>query len=334
MLDQPSGERAPHVAVIGAGQWGRNHLRVLAEQGALGVVVDSNPTTRLKVQEAYGIPALSHARELSRYPDISAAVVATPAESHVAVAESCLEMGLDLLVEKPLALRADEAMELVQHAEERGRILMVGHLLLFHPAVQALKALIDSRELGEIRYVYSNRLNLGRVRQTENILWSFAPHDVAIILHLLGALPDHVEAIGGSWIQPGIDDITVTHMTFAMGQKAHVFVSWLHPHKEHKLVVVGSRKMAVFDDLSEGAKLIIRDVGVEVDESGVPLERRGTDHAVQLPGTEPLHAEICHFLECCERRCDPLSDGTHAVEVLQVLENAQKSLNQSAVTRR
>ena len=323
-----------HVAVIGAGAWGRHHLRILNELGVLGLVVDRDADVRTRAAEAFDVPTAASAGEIADFNEITAAVVATPAETHIDVARQCLELGLDLLVEKPLALTAADAIELSDEARSAQRILMVGHLLLFHPAVQALRALILSGELGEIRYIYSNRLNLGRVRQTENILWSFAPHDIAIILHLLNALPESVEATGGSWIQPGIDDITVTHLSFDGGQKAHVFVSWLHPHKEHKLVVVGSQKMAVFDDLSPDRKLIIRDVGVDVDPDGLPLERRGEDHSVTLPATEPLLAEIQHFLSCCESRERPLTDGQHATDVLRVLEDAQTSLNRADNPRR
>ncbi len=322
------------VAVIGAGAWGRHHVRVLDELGAVGVVIDPSAEIRTAIEDTFGLPTAASTAELSLFPEIKVAVIATPAESHIEVARKCLDAGLDLLVEKPLALTAADALELVDAADASDRILMVGHLLLFHPAVQALHALVQSGELGEIRYIYSNRLNLGRVRQTENILWSFAPHDIAIILHLLNALPKDVKAVGGSWIQPGIDDITMTHLSFNGGQKAHVFVSWLHPHKEHKLVVVGSQKMAVFDDVSAASKLVIRDVGVDVDAQGMPLERRGQEHVVPLPPTEPLRAELEHFLDCCATRQQPLTNGQHAVDVLRVLENAQSSLNQTNDSRR
>jgi predicted dehydrogenase len=307
---------------------------VLKQLGVLGLVIDTNARVRSSITDEFGIPTSSSINELSQFPNITAAVVATPAESHTNVASQCLELGLDLLVEKPLALTAADAMGLCESADASNRILMVGHLLLFHPAVEALHSLVQSGELGEIRYIYSNRLNLGRVRQTENILWSFAPHDIAIILHLLDALPEDIEAVGGSWIQPGIDDITVTHLSFSGGQKAHIFVSWLHPYKEHKLVVVGSQKMAVFDDLSTTAKLVVRDVGVDVGAEGIPLERRGQDHAVTLAETEPLLAELQHFLRCCETREQPLTDGPHAVDVLRVLEDAQGSLNRTDMLRR
>ncbi|MCB9832336.1 MAG: Gfo/Idh/MocA family oxidoreductase [Planctomycetes bacterium] len=315
------------VVVFGAGRWGRNHLRCLASLGALRALVDPDPATRAAAAETWKVPAFANERELEAAGlELQAAVIATPAETHSQVGLRALELGLDLLVEKPLALSVEDAEFLLAEAERRDRILMTGHLLLYHPAVEALKALIDAGELGEIRYVYSNRLNLGRVRREENILWSFAPHDVAAILHLLGALPVEVRATGGHWLQHGVADVTLTHMVFPGGQQAHVFVSWLHPFKEQRLVVVGSEKMAVFDDLRREARLVVIDSGVELDHDGRALERRGEERVLPIATTEPLLAECRHFIDCCRDRRRPLTDGHHGLDVLRVLAAAESGL--------
>ena len=318
----------PGIIVIGAGRWGRNLVRCFDSLGLLVTVVDPDPEVRQSMAEQYQIPVFANEFALPKgvKARVAAAVIATPAETHTHVALHALEQGWDVFVEKPLALSVEDAEFLVLAAKQKNRLLMTGHLLLFHPAIHALKKLIDGGELGAIRYLYSNRLNLGRVRREENILWSFAPHDVATILHLVGQLPDTVEATGGSWLQSGIRDVTVTHLSFPKGQKAHVFVSWLHPFKEQKLVVVGSEKMAVFDDLRADAKLVVVDSRVDLGEGGAPLEIKGKERVVALSDDEPLMAECRHFVECCRHRRQPLTNGEHGLDVLRVLATAEQSL--------
>jgi predicted dehydrogenase len=202
---------------------------------------------------------------------------------------------------------------------------MVGHLLEYHPAVLRLRDLIDSGELGELRYIYSNRLNLGKVRREENILWSFAPHDIAIILRLVNAFPTGVAATGGSYLQPHIADVTVTNIEFPTGVRGHIFVSWLHPYKEQRLVVVGSKKMAVFDDVRKDAKLMIYGQGVEI-VNGEPVTRKNEGIAEKLESEEPLRLQCMQFLQSIRTRERPLTDGESGLRVLRVLDAAERSL--------
>lgn len=296
----------------------------------LGAVIESAPAARAQLAQ----DGLTKAAIVANFEDLdqdlreslTAAAIATPAASHEAQGLSYLDRGFDLFVEKPLAISLEGAQNLERRSTERDRILMVGHLLLFHPAIAALKKMISEGELGELRYLYSNRLNLGRVRKEENILWSFAPHDIALILHLLGEQPSRVTAQGGSWLHADVADVTVTHCDFPSGAKAHVFVSWLHPYKEQKLVVVGADKMAVFDDLATENKLTLLDSGIDMPLHGDPAARRGERKAIPHDKAEPLQLELQHFVECCEQRRTPLTDGRHALEVMEVLHRAQQSL--------
>jgi predicted dehydrogenase len=263
---------------------------------------------------------------LSSYDDAIATgsplVIATPAETHYALAKRALLEGRDVFVEKPLALTFKEGEELVRLAAERDRILMVGHVLEYHPGVKRLLELVRD-ELGEIYYVYSTRLSLGKVRREENILWSFAPHDVAAILRIVGEMPTEVAAAGGTYLQPGIADVTLTTMLFGGGVRAHIHVSWLHPYKEQRLVVIGSKKMASFDDVSK--RLEIYDRRVELG-TGDPVPIRGDGVLVPFDGTEPLRLECEAFLEAVSSRTPPLTDGATGLRVLEVLEAAQRSL--------
>lgn len=314
------------VALLGCGYWGRNLARNLFQLQALDLLCDPREEVLLEQRRLY--PNVEFSRDyravLTR-PDITAVVVAAPAELHYPLVREAILAGKDVMVEKPLALRTDDGTELATLADERGVLLMVGHILEFHPVVLRMRDLIEAGELGPIHYVYSNRLNLGRVRHEENILWSFAPHDISVVLFLLGQMPLRASASGGSYLQPGIVDVTVTNLLFAGGVRAHIFVSWLHPFKEQKFVVIGQRRMMMFDDLSRETKLRIYQGGIEwVD--GVPLARKTLETAHYFPETEPLRLECEHFLECVRTRRRPRSDGWDGVRVLRVLEACQRSL--------
>ena len=322
---------SPTVAVIGAGYWGINHVRNFHELEALSVVCDASDVMLEKVKAGYpGVTVQTDARAILDDPAINAVVIATPAETHYELATRAIEAGKDVLVEKPLTLDVAEGERLVRLAGERGAILMVGHLLEYHPAVLRLRQLIESGELGTLRYVYSNRLNLGKVRREENILWSFAPHDIAIILRMVGASPARVSAIGGAYLQPRIADVTVTNIEFRSGVRAHVFVSWLHPYKEQRLVVVGSKKMAVFDDVRKSDKLLIYDQGVEI-VNGQPVTRKNEGIAEQIEGEEPLRRQCLQFLECIQTRRKPITDGETGLRVLRVLDAAERSLTGNGI---
>ena len=255
--------------------------------------------------------------------DIPAVVIATPAETHYDLARQALAAGKDVFVEKPLALTYEQGADLVELAERKGRILMVGHVLEYHPGIMRLLELVRHGDLGKIRYIYSNRLSLGKIRREENILWSFAPHDIAVILRLMGNMPFEVTACGGNYIQPNIADVTVTNLLFDNGVRAHIFVSWMHPFKEQRLVVIGSRKMASFDDVAK--RLVLYDQRVEWQEGEpVPIKKDGEE--IDYPGDEPLRQECQAFLDAVDTRVAPITDGHSGLRVLRVLQAAQRSL--------
>jgi UDP-2-acetamido-3-amino-2,3-dideoxy-glucuronate N-acetyltransferase len=256
---------------------------------------------------------------------VGAIVIATPAETHYGLAKQALLAGKDVFVEKPMTLRADEAEELTLLAESRARVLMVGHLLEFHPAITRLQELIEEGRLGRIEYIYSNRLNLGKVRREENALWSFAPHDISVILLLLKQLPIQVTATGGTYLQPNIADVTISTMLFSRGTRAHLFVSWLYPYKEQKLVVVGENRMAVFDDVRATDKLQLYDKRIDLVDGQFVVEPHRSIGRVSFRRAPALGMR--HFVECVETRRTPKTDGHDAWGVLRVLETSQRSLS-------
>jgi len=320
-------EQSLRVAVVGAGAWGKNLVRNLANLKALAAVCDTDPAACAKgVNLDAEVQVCTNYREVLANPAISAVAIATPATTHYEVAKEALLAGKDVFVEKPLALEVAEGQELINLAAQRQRILMVGHILHYHPAVKKLKALIDAGELGKIQYVYSNRLNIGKVRAEENILWSFAPHDISVLLLLLEELPKEVSVFGGFFLQNNVADVTLTTLFFHSGAKGHIFVSWLHPFKEQKLVVVGDRKMAVFDDGSENRKLVLYPHRFDwVDR--VPVARKAEGQVVPLQTEEPLKNECVHFLDCLRTRRTPQTDGSEGLKVLQVLQAGQRSMD-------
>ena len=311
------------VGVIGCGYWGKNLVRNFAQLGALQMVCDAAETGRkLAAEMAPHAEVVADVDQVLSAP-IEGVVIATPAETHYDLTRKALEAGKDVLCEKPLALTYEQGAELVRLAEQQGRILMVGHVLEYHPGVVRLLELVRSGELGKVRYIYSNRLSLGKVRREENILWSFAPHDIAIILRLMGQMPFQVVACGGSYIQPNIPDVTVTNLLFDNGVRAHIFVSWLHPFKEQRLVVIGSRKMASFDDVAK--RLMVYDQHVDV-RNGEPIPVKGDGLEVPYSPDEPLRLECQAFLAAITTRQPPLTDGASGLRVLKVLQAAQRSL--------
>jgi predicted dehydrogenase len=314
----------PSIAVIGCGHWGRNLVRNFSELGALLLSCDASPEGRAAaIKLAPQSTVVGDLAEVLEAEGVVGVVIATPAESHYQVARAALMAGKDVFVEKPLALTYEQGVRLVRLAEERRRILMVGHVLEYHPAIVRLLELVRAGTLGKVHYISSNRLNLGNVRREENILWSFAPHDIAIILRLMGTTPIQISAHGGSYVQPNIADVTMTHMLFEDGVRAHIYVSWLHPFKEQRLVVIGSKKMASFDDVTK--QLVLYDQRVEVFD-GQPASIKGAGETVEFAAEEPLRLECRAFLEAIKTRRAPLTDGYSGLRVLQVLEAAQRSL--------
>jgi len=320
-----------NVAVIGSGYWGKNLVRNFSELGELHTICDSNIATLRAFQERYPEKKFQTSfQTVLENPEIHAVVIATPAETHFDFTKRALLAGKHVFVEKPLALMVSEAEILNQSAIRRNLKLMVGHILLYHPAIIKLKEIISSGELGKINYIYSNRLNLGKFRNEENILWSFAPHDISAILYLLEEMPAEVMAQGGNYLNRDIADVTISTLSFKSGVKGHIFVSWLHPNKEQKLVIVGDKKMAVFDDTLPEGKLQIHDKGVDwVNRQPVP--RRNDALTIPIESYEPLKAECAHFLECIDSDVMPRTDGNNGIQVLKILNACQDSLmNQGA----
>lgn len=320
--------KPPTVAVIGCGYWGKNLVRNFRQLNALRMVCDLTATGRERAASlAPQTPIVATVQEVLD-SDVSGVVIATPAETHYELVKRALEAGKDVFVEKPLALTYEQGAKLVQLAADPsrtqdGRMLMVGHVLEYHPAIVRLLDLVQRGELGKLQYIYSNRLSLGKVRREENILWSFAPHDVAVILRLMGTMPFQVTACGGSYVQPNIADVTVTNLLFDNGVRAHIHVSWLHPFKEQRLVVIGSRKMASFDDVNK--RLVLYDQRVEIQE-GQPVPIKSAGEVVPFADNEPLRMECQAFLQAIESRQPALTDGESGLRVLKVLQAAQRSL--------
>ena len=315
------------IAVVGAGYWGENLVRVLHQLGVLHQVCDARPGRLQQLAQKYpGVRMETCLDAVWNNVGIDGVVIATPAETHFKIAKAALEAGKDVFVEKPLALRSTDAERLIDIADVSRRILMVGHLLEFHPAITRLAELVEAGELGRLEYIYSNRLNLGRVRREENALWSFAPHDISIILRLTGHMPMEVTAVGGTYLQPNIADVTVSNLLFDRGIRAHIFVSWLHPYKEQRLVIIGSKKMVVFEDSKPTDKLMIFDKEIAWKNGQFEVTQpKGTP--VPFPADEPLSAECRHFAECVENRSESLTPGEDGIQVLEVLEACQRSLS-------
>jgi len=313
------------IAVVGGGYWGKNLVRNFNELGVLHTLCDTDQAIREEsLTKCPGLHTTDSYDQVLADPAINAVVIATPAVQHYDMAKKALLAGKDILVEKPLALTVAEGEELAALARRHKRVLMVGHILEYHPAVQKLDQLVKSGALGRIHYVYSNRLNMGKIRTEENILWSFAPHDISVILRLLGRLPLSVVAFGEAYINQEIADVTMTNLFFENGVKAHIFVSWLNPFKEQKLVVVGSEKMAVFNDTAEEKLLLYNHRINWVDRC--PVAAKGDAAIVEIDSAEPLRQECLHFIECIARRTEPLTGSQNALDVLKILSAAQQSL--------
>ena len=315
------------IAVIGTGYWGKNLVRNFFNLGALHTICDTDYYTLQNFKEKYpGINGVTSYSDILTNPEIKGVAISTPAEMHAIMAHEAILAGKDVYIEKPLCLDEKDGIELNALAFKNKRILMVGHLLWYHPAVLKLKELVDSGELGRLQYIYSNRLNLGKLRREENVLWSFAPHDISVIIGLLGEKPESIQAQGGNYLHQKIADTTVTLLSFSSGVRAHIFVSWLHPFKEQKLVVVGDRKMAVFNDtVPWNEKLTLYPHSIKWT-GNIPVADKAEGIPVALDEEEPLRAECAHFLDCIKSRKSPRTDGQEGLQVLKVLNCCQKAL--------
>ncbi|HET6695215.1 MAG TPA: Gfo/Idh/MocA family oxidoreductase [Gaiellaceae bacterium] len=323
-----------NVGIAGLGPWGSNLARNFNELARLTWACDADEAKLAGAAARY--PA---ARATTRFDDIledegvAAVVVATPVPTHADLARRALEAGKHVFVEKPMALAADDAEELVAIAEERGLVLMPGHLLLYHPGVAKLKELVDSGELGEILYVYGNRVNLGTIRRDENALWSLGVHDLSVILHLLEEEPADLSAHGESFLKPGVEDVVFCYLRFPSGKTAHMHLSWLDPHKMRRMTVVGQDKMAVFDDMELDRKVTVYDSAAEpsLRTFGEWSTRIGDVYSPRVPNAEPLRLECEHFLGLLRGEGDPLAAARAGLSVVRTLEQLQASLERERV---
>lgn len=324
-------------AVVGCGNWGKNHVRVFTERSDLRYCCDADPERLEAVTSSYpSLSATTSYEDVLSDDEVDAVILATPAETHAAMAVSALGAGKDVLVEKPLALTADDAQRVVDAVDESGRILGVGHLLEYHPAVEYLKSVVDDGSLGDIYYCYSQRVNLGTFRARENALWSLAPHDISVMIYLFEESPVRLEATGQDFLQDGIEDVVFLDMEFASGRIGHVQVSWLDPHKERKITVVGSEKMAVFDDMSSREKLRVYDKGAQFSDPGRHgagfadslTVREGDVVIPHISSAEPLDRECVAFLDAVVTRTPPRADARDGLEVVKVLQEAERCLSE------
>jgi predicted dehydrogenase len=323
------------VGVVGLGYWGPNLARNfdrLAE-AELGWLCDSSDEARGRWGEQFpDARVTAELDDLLRDESLDAVAVATHVPSHAELAERVLRAGKHCFVEKPLAQSVAEAEAVVEAAHEAGKVLMVGHLLEYHPGVERLRELIDAGELGDVRYVYSNRLNLGKLRSDENALWSLGAHDVSVLLRLAGEEPYECRAVGESYVNAGVEDVVFAYLRFPSGLAAHMHLSWLDPHKERRFTVVGSKRMASFDDMELERKVTVYDKGFDEDYSsyGEYIARSGDTHSYRIPNEEPLRIECRHFLERIADGAEPRSGGESGLRVVRVLEALQRSLEESS----
>ncbi len=310
------------LALVGAGYWGKNLARNFHALGVLHTLCDRSAATLQAYGPEYaGVRRCQDFDEVLRDAAITKIAIAAPAALHYPLAKAALLAGKDVYVEKPLCLELADAEDLVAVADQHKRILMVGHLLQYHPAVEELRRMVATGELGRLQYITSNRLNLGKIRQEENALWSFAPHDISVIISLAGGqMPQRVRCTGESYLTKGVADTTLTAMRFADGLQAHVFVSWLNPFKEQKLTVVGSKGMVVFDDTKPWQeKLAFHRDYLTWSEGRTPTASKAQATFVTMSEVEPLGRECAHFLECCRTRAKPRTDGLEGVQLLRLL---------------
>ena len=324
------------VAVVGAGGWGKNLVRnfAVAKGARLAWCCDLNEGILKRLAPQFpGTRITTRVEEVLASPDVAAVAIATDAPTHYLMARQALEAGKHVYVEKPLTLEARTSRELIRIAEERGRRLMVGHLLLFHPAVEKLESLLASGDLGEIYYMYTQRLNLGVVRKDESAWWSLAPHDVSVILHLFGTEPGTVSARGESYLQPGVQDVVFVNLHFSDRRMAQVHVSWLDPHKMRKMTIVGTKKMVVFDDMEAAEKIKVYDKGANLrpdyaSYNEAIMLRQGDIYLPRVDMAEPLARECQHFIDCVREDRVPKTSGEDGLRVVRVLEAAQQSIEE------
>tara|TARA_Y100001970_G_C14230053_1_gene858012 strand:- start:1207 stop:2169 length:963 start_codon:yes stop_codon:yes gene_type:complete len=314
-----------NICVVGAGYWGKNHIRTLYRLNVLKGIVDfDRKTLDSKLNEYSNIKGHSNIEEAVT-EDYDGFIVATPASTHFEIAKIIIEAKKHVLIEKPMTLSVEEAEELVRLTEKNKVNAMVGHVLLFHPAVKKIKKMIDDGKIGDLQYVYSNRLNLGKVRTEENVFWSFAPHDIAIFQYLTNSNPIKINANGSTFLQKGIPDSTMTQLEYENGIKGHIFVSWLHPFKEHRLVVIGSEAMISFEDSSDDKPLKLYSKKINLN-AGIPEKVDGPVKVIPYENKMPLDAELEYFIDHLNGNKPKISDIKHGYEVVKILINASQQI--------
>ena len=313
------------ICVIGAGYWGKNHIKTLFRLGCLGGVVELDRDIIDSISKSYDGVKVYQNLEESFKDSYDGYLIATPAETHFDLSKKIISLGYSVLIEKPMALSIEEATEIKSLAEEKKVNVMVGHVLLFHPAIKKIKEMIKNNRIGNLQYIYSNRLNLGKIRSEENVFWSFAPHDIAIFQFLIDDYPVNIQASGGTFLQKGIHDLTMTSLEYSNGVKGHIFVSWLHPFKEHRLVVIGSEAMIVFEDSKEEKPLTLFSKKFDLS-TGIPEKIDGEVKQIIYDKKMPLQEELEYFIKNLDNRNIKVSNVYHGLDTVKILVNASKQL--------
>ena len=315
------------ICVVGAGYWGKNHLKTLNNLGSLYGIVDPNKEILNKCLRLYPNTKVYSNIEDSLVDNYQGYTIATPADTHFEIAKKLILSKKHVLIEKPMTLTIKHAKELVSLSKKMKVNVLVGHVLLFHPAIKKIKQLIDDNSIGQLQYIYSNRLNLGKVRTQENVFWSLAPHDIAIFQYFTNSFPNKINAHGSVLLQKGIYDSTTTHFEYKSGVKGHIFVSWLHPFKEHRLVVIGKKAMISFEDSKEGKPLKLYSKKIDLS-NGIPEKVDGPVELIKYNRELPLTSELKHFLENCLNKKNNFADGNHGLEVVKILVESSNKLIQ------
>ena len=316
--------KTPKLCVVGAGKWGYNHIRTLEKLGSLGGVIDLEESALLSIRKKFPSCLAFQNLEDSFKKKFDAYVVATPPKTHFPIAKRIIEEKKHILIEKPITLKLEDAEVLNKLSKKNNVSLMVGHLLLFHPAFIKIKDIIDKGKIGSIQYIYSNRLNLGSFRNDENVLWSFAPHDISLFNYYFNSLPSGVSSNGADIIQKGVHDTSITTLKYKGNRMGHIFVSWLHPFKEHRFVVIGSKGMLHYEDAGEDNKLIFYKKSVEIN-GDLPISRSEGTFEVNFSDELPLDAQLKYFISKMNGKIEK-ANGDDAVKVMKVLELASKRL--------
>lgn len=316
------------ICVIGGGRWGQNHIRTLFQMGNLGGIVEPDATRLAALLEQYPVAGFTNLADAMEH-DFDGFTVAAPAPLHYDIAKPLLEKGKNVLVEKPMTLSSETALELVDIARANGANLMVGHVLLFHPAIRKIKEVIDAGKIGKVYYLYSTRLNLGTVRTEENVFWSFAPHDISVLDYLVGHSATQIASKGAKFLQKKVYDYTMAQLTYPGNVHAHILVSWLHPFKEQRLVVVGCKGMIVFEDSSADKEILFYDKRIDFRE-GIAYKIENPTEVIPYERQQPLTEELRYFVEHLDDKI-AIADGRSGYEVVKVLEEVQKQIDAHAL---